>query len=304
MSQALGRRPRVSAPLQDRMASIAAWPPREPERADALFALEQGEVVHLPKLAFALQEGEETLLDPSLCDGRSKNISYDPNTGHIGGLKADDLRLLLVRRLMQRYATWAMDAVGRLLPGYADALQLARTSLRPCEIENRALSPRKDDRRLHVDAFPANPVQGRRILRVFANVDPEGRPRVWNVGEPFEPFATRFLPRTGRQVPGASRMMQALKLTKGRRTAYDHAMLRLHDLAKEDGVYQETAIKRRIAFESGSTWMVFTDATLHAALEGRNVLEQTFLLPTGAMADPAMSPLKILERLTGRTLLP
>ena len=81
-------------------------------------------------------------------------------------------------------------------------------------------------------------------------------------------------------------------------------MLRLHDLAKEDGVYQETAIKRRVAFASGSTWLVFTDATLHAALEGRNVLEQTFLLPTEAMADPAMAPLKILERLTGRTLLP
>ncbi len=97
--------------------------------------------------------------------------------------------------------------------------------------------------------------------------------------------------------------MQALKLTKGRRTAYDHAMLRLHDLAKEDGVYQETAIKRRAAFDSGTTWLVFTDATLHAALEGRNVLEQTFLLPIGAMADPAMSPLKILERLTGRELV-
>ena len=146
-------------------------------------------------------------------------------------------------------------------------------------------------------------MQGRRILRLFANVDPEGRPRVWNIGEPFEPFATRFLPRTGRQIPGSAEVMQALKLTKGRRTAYDHAMLRLHDLAKEDGVYQETAIKRRVSFQSGVTWMVFTDAALHAALEGRNVLEQTFLLPIAAMADPAMSPLKTLERLTGRELV-
>jgi hypothetical protein len=190
-----------------------------------------------------------------------------------------------------------------LLPSYGQALQLGRTSLRPCEVETRSQSPRKDDRRLHVDAFPANPVQGRRILRLFANIDPAGRPRVWNVGEPFEPFATRFLPKAGRQPPGAAQLMQALKLTKGRRTAYDHAMLRLHDLAKDDGVYQETAIKRRIEFASGTTWMVFTDTALHAALEGRNVLEQTFLLPLGAMADPAMSPLKILERLTGRELV-
>ena len=303
MSQALGRRPRVSAPLQDRVATITAWPPRQADQAIALAALEQGEVAVLPKLAFPLLEGEESLLDPSICDGRSKNISFDPATGRIGGLNTDELRALLVRRLMERFSAWSLATATTLLPAYAGALQLARTSLRPCEIENRAISPRKDDRRLHVDAFPANPVQGRRILRLFANVDPEGRPRVWNIGEPFEPFATRFLPRAGRALPGSAEVMQALKLTKGRRTPYDHAMLRLHDLAKEDGVYQETAIKRRVGFPSGSTWMVFTDATLHAALEGRNVLEQTFLLPVSAMADPAMSPLKTLERLTGRELV-
>lgn len=303
MSQAVGRRPRVSAPLQDRVASIAAWPPRQADQASALFALEQGEVVTLPKRPFKLQDGEEALLDPGLCDGRSKNISYDPVSGRIGGLKADELRTLLVRRLMERFAAWSLSTAKLLLPSYGPALQMGRTSLRPCEIENRAMSARKDDRRLHVDAFPANPVQGRRILRLFANIDPEKRPRVWNVGEPFEHFAVRFLPRTGRQLPGSGALMRALKLTKGRRTAYDHAMLRLHDLAKEDGVYQETAIKREVSFPSGSSWMVFTDATLHAALGGRNVLEQTFLLPTEAMADPAMSPLKILERLTGRELV-
>ena len=302
MRQALGRRPRAPAPLQDRVASIPVWPPRPADQADALAALEQGEVAALPKLGFSLLDGEETLLDPGLCDGRSKNISFDPATGRLGGLKADDLRAHLVRQLMGRFSAWSLAVAKVLLPTYGQALQLARTSLRPCEIENRAISPRKDDRRLHVDAFPSQPVQGRRILRLFANIDPQGRPRVWNVGEPFEPFATRFLPGAGRAVPGSAAVLQALKLTKGQRTPYDHAMLRLHDLAKEDGVYQETAIRRRVSFASGSTWLVFTDATLHAALEGRNVLEQTFLLPIGAMADPAMAPLKILERLGGREL--
>ena len=304
MSQAVGRRPRAPAPLQDRVAQVSAWPPRRPDQEAALSALEQGEVLHLPRLGFQLQEGEETLLDPGLCSGRAKNISFDPATGRIGGLTADELRALLVRRLMERFSAWSLAVARLLLPPYADALQLARTSLRPCEVETRSQSPRKDDRRLHTDAFPSQPVQGRRILRLFANIDPDGRPRVWNVGEPFEPFAVRFLPGAGRPIPGAAPLLQALGLTKGRRTAYDHAMLRLHDLAKQNGRYQETAIKRRVAFSSGTTWLVFTDATLHAALEGRNVLEQTFLLPVEAMADPAMSPLKILERLTGRTLLP
>ncbi len=304
MRQAVGRRPRASAPLQDRVAELSAWPPRPSDRETALSSLEQGEVLHLQGLAFQLQDGEETLLDPALCEGRSKNVSYDPSSGRIGGLKADDLRALLVKRLMERFSLWSLQVAKVLLPAYAPALQLARTSLRPCEIENRAISARKDDRRLHIDAFPSQPVQGRRILRLFANIDPEARPRVWNIGEPFEPFAVRFLPRTGRALPGSASLLQAVHLTKGRRTAYDHAMLRLHDLAKEDGLYQETAIKRRVSFASGTTWLVFTDATLHAALEGRNVLEQTFLLPSEAMADPAMSPLRILERMTGKALVP
>ena len=303
MSQAVGRKPRALAPLQDRAASLTAWPPRQADQDAALFALEQGEVLHLPKLAFELQDGEETLLDPGLCDGRSKNISYDPSTGRTGGMKADDLRALLVKRMMERFSAWSLAVTKALLPSYGQALQVARTSLRPAEIENRAISARKDDRRLHIDAFPSQPVQGRRILRLFANIDPDGRERVWNVGEPFEHFAVRFLPQTGRPAPGTAAVLKVLKLTKGRRTDYDHAMLRLHDLAKEDGVYQETAIKRRVGFPAGSTWLVFTDATLHAALEGRNVLEQTFLLPAEAMTDPAMSPLKILERLTGRELV-
>ena len=33
---------------------------------------------------------------------------------------------------------------------------------------------RKDDTRLHVDSFPATPSGGRRILRVFSNVNPDG----------------------------------------------------------------------------------------------------------------------------------
>ena len=271
---------------------------------EAQSALEAGGVVALEGCAFPLEPGERELMDPSVAEAKSKNISYDPSTGRLRGTRLDGDRRRVLATMTARYAVWAEALVRRLLPAYADRLQPARTSFRPRPIGDAPLSPRKDDRRLHVDAFPANPVQGRRILRLFANIDPEGRPRVWNVGEPFEPFAVRFLPRAGRAAPGSAALLQALKLTRGRRTAYDHAMLRLHDLAKDDGVYQETAITRRVSFPAGSSWLVFTDTTLHAALEGRNVLEQTFLLPIGAMSDPAMSPLKILERLTGRTLLP
>ncbi len=48
---------------------------------------------------------------------------------------------------------------------------------------------------------------------------------------------------------------------------------------------------------------MFTDAALHAAMGGQHALEQTFLLPVEAMADPDGSPLRTLERLTGRRLV-
>ena len=152
-------------PLQDRVAELSTWPPRPSDRETALFSLEQGEVLHLPKLAFQLQDGEETLLDPGLCDGRSKNISYDPSSGRIGGLKADDLRALLVKRLMERFSVWSLQVAKVLLPAYAPALQLARTSLRPCTgWEGKAsMCRRRSSLRGLIARFSIS--QGRRLVR-------------------------------------------------------------------------------------------------------------------------------------------
>jgi len=94
-----------------------------------------------------------------------------------------------------------------------------------------------------------------------------------------------------------------LRLTKGRRSRYDHLMLGLHDAGKLDAAYQENAPRVALGFPPGTTWMCFTDAVLHAALAGRCALEQTFYLPVEAMAEPARSPLRVLERLSGRALI-
>ncbi len=79
-------------------------------------------------------------------------------------------------------------------------------------------------------------------------------------------------------------------------------MLGLHDAAKLDGAYQRTAPRRAESFAAGSSWVVFTDSTVHAAMRGRYALEQTFYLPLSAMVAPEAAPLRILERLTGRSL--
>jgi hypothetical protein len=264
--------------------------------------LEAGGVVVLPTLPFEIADSERRFLDPAILT-ESKNVSLEPATGALGGTRLDGEDARALGAMVKRFADCAETLLAQLTPAYAGALQRRRTSFRPGAVADRALSRRKDDRRLHVDAFPSNPVQGRRILRVFANVNPDGCSRLWDVGEEdFESFARRFEPRL--HMPhGGGWLLQKLGLTKGRRTKYDQAMLDLHDLAKLDDRYQERAPKRRIAFPAGAMWVVYTDSVLHAALAGQHALEQTFLLPIEAMRDEARAPVRILERITGRALI-
>jgi hypothetical protein len=88
----------------------------------------------------------------------------------------------------------------------------------------------------------------------------------------------------------------------GLRAPYDNLMLGLHDTAKLDMDYQRATTKTEIAFPPGCTWLCFTDQVMHAALSGQFVLEQTFHLDVDAMAEPARSPIRVLEKMTGRAL--
>ena len=189
-----------------------------------------------------------------------------------------------------------------VLPLYKAGLEQARTSFRPAEIAGRRTSWRKDDTRLHVDSFPSSPTQGKRILRVFTNINPHGQSRNWKLGEPFERVARRYLPTLTRPIRGSDRVLNLLGITKRRRTAYDHYMLQLHDRMKADLAYQSQAAQRTWDFQAGSTWIVFTDVVSHAATSGQYALEQTYHLPVESMRDASMAPLRILENLLGREL--
>src|SRR5437773_228456 len=134
-------------------------------KARAVSALEQGAVLFFPNLAFALPEAEKPFLDASVSGGQATGLVQD----------------LLPYRNVER----------------------ARTSFRPVQVKDRHYSKISDDRLLHIDAFPSRPMQGRRILRFFANVAPTSARR-WQVGQPFEDFAKTFLPRIGPPLPGES----------------------------------------------------------------------------------------------------
>jgi hypothetical protein len=263
--------------------------------------LETEGLIVLDDTTFALTEAEAGLLTPALGDGRAKNISLAPGET-VRGTSAEGAEAAALAALMARFAAWAREVIVERAPSYAAALETGRTSFRPRAVDDDPVSPRKDDRRLHVDAFASRPTGGRRILRVFSNINPAGEDRVWRVGEPFEAHARRWLGKARRPWPGEAWARRALGLTRGTRTAYDGLMLALHDGAKLDPAYQAAAPRREIRFAPGATWIVYTDSTVHAAIAGRHALEQTFYLPLTAMAAPAASPARILERLTGRTL--
>ncbi len=283
---------------------IGRWQgPFEPALSDGVIqALENGKIVFLPRLRFEIEAAERTPVFRDWSDDASKNISFEASQDLLKGVAETNVDTAVLKRFMARFADMSATFLGALAPHYRDHLELARTSFRPVEIRGRAKSDRKDDRRLHVDAFPSRPTGGDRILRLFSNINPEGQPRIWRVGEPFEAFARTMMPRVPRAVPGASWLLAGLGITKGRRSPYDHTMLQLHDLAKADEDYQRTMITAEIAFPAGSTWLTFTDQVLHAAIAGQYVLEQTFHLPVSAQQQPQSSPLKVLERHCGRSL--
>ena len=198
---------------------------------------------------------------------------------------------------MSRYARMAREQVAALFPSYKEGIKVMRTSLRPAEVAGRKTSWRQDDTLLHIDAFPSQPTQGNRILRVFCNVNRAGKPRVWRLGEPFEDVARRFLPNIGSPFPGASLLMHLLRVTKTEQSEYDFIMLKIHDAMKADESYQHSVGQTPVEFKPGTTWICFADSVSHAALSGQHQFEQTLLVPLDAMRHVIKSPLRILERM-------
>src|SRR6266850_853253 len=293
----------MSASLLEEL-KLDAWNPvlTAASQAAAIDALEAGRILYMPRLGFALMPHEHRFFSPEWSDGDSKNINLRGGERRLRGARggADDLALM--QAMMERFSGHCRTLIGALLPHYAPHLTLASTSFRPCEVAGRKSSYRKDDARLHTDAFPSNPTCGARVLRVFTNINPDGKPRAWRVGEPFVDMAARFLPRARRAWPGEARLLRALRVTKRSRSGYDHLMLQLHDRVKADVDYQRRAPQEQIDFPVATTWIMFSDQVLHAAMSGQFVMEETLMLPVSGMRAPESSPLRVLERMTGHPL--
>jgi hypothetical protein len=266
----------------------------------AVEAVENGDVLYLSHDAFAMTNREHAFLDPAIVkqprrhSGRAR-IIYLPASQRLlkttleGGARDELLAM------MARFSSWATALVTDLLPSYRPGLTPGPATFRPC--------PRSGPQRLHVDSFFFFPTEGRRVLRVLTNIDPQGRPRVWQFGEePFELFAGRLLPRVRRPIPGSGWLLEKLGITKGLRTPYDDAMRQLRNITKVDVDYQKNTARKVVEFPAGSTWVLFTDNVLHGALKGQYAFEHTFWLDVTTMREPERSPLRVLERLRARPL--
>ena len=281
---------------------VSEWD--ESQQSSVVKELEQGKIIFLPQLAFSLSEQEEQLLDPIWVDPKRKNISYQPLQDKLTGV-ADRVQEPAIRELLKRHYHSCRQLIAGILPEYQAALHTPTNSLRlhPVTRWSQNTSWRKDDSRLHVDAFPSRPNYGERILRIFTNINPHGENRSWRVGEPFPALAQRFLPRLKNYSSLSSWLQNTVGITKSYRSHYDHLMLQIHDAMKADMDYQKNGPQVAIDFPQGSSWICFSDQTPHAAMGGQFMLEQTFLLPVNKMHDPQQSPLKVLESLTNKVLI-
>jgi len=271
-------------------------------------ALEAGKVLYFPnfgnydKAGFSPRKEELALFREDIRDPGSRNISLDAG-GNLKGAAGGDADKAMLAGMIGRFRAEAESLLGNLVPRYGEHLRRGATSFRPSTVQTRVQSWRADDRRMHVDAFPSRPNRGERLLRVFANVNLDGEPRVWRVGEPFENVAKRFLPRVKRYAAWQARVLDMLHVTKSLRSEYDHLMLQLHDAMKADLDYQKNAPQETFGFPPGCAWVCFSDQASHAVMAGQYMMEHTLQLSPVHQYDKQSSPLAILTRLQGHALV-
>ena len=252
--------------LQARQWDLSDLAEQQRERLQSL--LEAGGVICLPHLPGPADRPEyQALLDARWADPKAKNISHDPVRGLKGALGDAGVQQAMTA-LLTSYQQQALALVHAIAPHYRSALRMAPASLRLMKVQGRETSWRKDDSRLHIDAFPSRPNYGERILRVFHNLNPR-EPRVWRVGATFGEVAARFAPQLPPYSAFKARALQMLQVTKSLRSAYDHQMLELHDAMKADMQWQADCPQLTVPFAPGSTWVCFSDQTSHAVMSGQ-----------------------------------
>ena len=285
--------------------------PAKAVQSKMLKSLEHAGVLFFPELKFNIEKDEKVIFDPNLLGMGCKKIIYDLEQDVLKGLSSGagvtHQAKSSVENVMRRFAITARDFVHQALPQYANDLKTAGTSFRTSEVVGGfggcGGEVRKKDQLLHVDAFATNPVNGDRILRLYANINPDNQDRVWHLGDDFCTIIKRFAPQVARPMLFSRTLMRLFGRTKSSRSLYDHYMLSINNLMQKDKEYQEQIDYTETSFPSGSSWLAFCDQISYGILSGQYVLEQSFYLPVKAMKYPDQSPLKQLQKFYGKSIL-
>lgn len=277
-------------------------------RVRARDALEGGDIVLLPGRGFVPTERERQVISARkamLRDGMTRGhhgdgvtLTFDHRINRLLTARIRGPERREIEAMLRRYAVWSRGLLQALLPEFAAACEGSRIVYRPVG--------REKAHGLHIDSSHFYPTQGRGKLCVFCNIDPEGQPRVWEVGERFEPYAVRYLPAAqgtrSWSKAAIERCGSLIGVINGKRTAYDLLLEDMRRRAKRDTDYQKGAPRRAVKFPAGTAWLALTDIVLHRAISGQHSIDEVFFLPAIAMHDPSRSGLRILERLSGQTL--
>lgn len=262
--------------------------------------LETGELVYYPAAPFPLPDIDdlEFLRAQRVKHLALQSISVDPAAGRVRGhrrhSKSETERLAqILRSYSENIAGWLANQ----LPEYAGHWTRDRVTLRT---EEEAIRSQRHNDALHVDNFADRPSRGRRILRLYLNIN-ETEPRVWQTADKFAELLGRYLDR--HRLPGRDEaewcepltgLQRLLQRDWSNRPAYDAFMLHLHQFLRSDEVFQEKAQRRLWSFPPASAWLLFSDGLSHAVLRGQYALEHSFFVPQSALVRPELSPLRLL----------
>jgi hypothetical protein len=264
--------------------------------------LESGEVLFHPIAPFLLPEGDDRdfLCAQRLRGWAYKHINFNPHTGEVAGFaRTSSDQAERLRGVLANFSRGVTAWLAAALPRYGGACEPDRASFRPEEEATRRLRPNARNDLLHVDAFPNRPARGRRILRIYANINPE-EPRVWVTSEPLPRLLARYAGRVERARTGLLKQLGAsvldlLRPRHERRSPTDVFMQRLHNYLKRNLKFQQSGLRRLWKFPPGSAWLAMTDGCCHAELRGRFALEHSFFIAPEALARPDLAPAALIR---------
>jgi hypothetical protein len=265
--------------------------------------LERNELISFTECPFQLPAAGDVdfLLAQKTKRHGHKDISFDPVGWRLTGCRdqhhAARSRL---KKILSEYSESTTAWLKTAIPAYEPRLTKDRVTLRTQEEATRALRLTARNDLLHVDNFPTRPTFGRRILRMYVNINPT-EPQVWALSERFPELLARY--SAAHRLPSRSveewtiaapSVLRLIAGGKGGRSAYDAFMLRLHHFLKESEALQTQATRRVCTFAPGTAWLLFSDGLAHAQLRGRFTLEHSFFVPPECLVHPAEWPVNVL----------